>query len=161
MATPRRRAAILVALPLFLSVCGPSPTRSGDLRRVVEVPGEPRSVVWAVQLSDLHLSAFHPERTADFRRHVGDALAMVNPALVLITGDLTGKLPPAFFVCVCLVVWFALRGLRSGFSSALGTTFSRLIIYIYICLLVFYSTVLICLCFSGKMAHCNCIAAKF
>ncbi|KXG34890.1 hypothetical protein SORBI_3002G104600 [Sorghum bicolor] len=89
MATPRRRAAILVALPLFLSVCGPSPARSGDLRRVVEVPGEPRSVVWAVQLSDLHLSAFHPERTADFRRHVGDALAMVNPALVLITGDLT------------------------------------------------------------------------
>ena len=127
MASPRRGAAIpratsslrdlllLVALPLLLSVCGPSPTHGGDLRRVVEVPGEPRSVVWAVQLSDLHLSAFHPERAADFRRHVGDALAMVYPALVLITGDLTGKLP-AFF-CVCLVVWFALRGLGSGSSS--------------------------------------------
>jgi len=128
MASPRRGAAIpratpslrdlllLVALPLLLSVCGPSPTHGGDLRRVVEVPGEPRSVVWAVQLWDLHLSAFHPERAADFRRHVDDALAMVYPALVLITGDLTGKLP-AFFVCVCLVVCFALRGLGSGSSS--------------------------------------------
>jgi hypothetical protein len=33
---------------------------------------------------------------------------MVNPALVLITGDLTGKLPPAFFACVCLKFWLGL-----------------------------------------------------
>jgi predicted MPP superfamily phosphohydrolase len=92
----------------LLSGCGPSPARGGDLRRVVEVPGEPRSVVWAVQLSDLHLSSFHPERAADFRRHVGDALAMVKPGLVLITGDLTRKLPPAFFACVCLKFWLGL-----------------------------------------------------
>ncbi|CAL5089792.1 unnamed protein product [Urochloa decumbens] len=94
MASPQRRrpAALLLALPLLLSVCGAVRARGGggDLRRVVEVRGEPGgSVVWAVQLSDLHLSAFHPERAADFRRHVGDALALVNPALVLITGDLT------------------------------------------------------------------------
>ncbi|OEL16685.1 putative metallophosphoesterase [Dichanthelium oligosanthes] len=87
---PRLRA-LLFALPLLLSVCGAVRARGGggDLRRVVEVPGEPGSVVWAVQLSDLHLSVFHPDRAADFRRHVGDALAIVNPALVLITGDLT------------------------------------------------------------------------
>ncbi|KAF8731678.1 hypothetical protein HU200_015607 [Digitaria exilis] len=86
----RRPAAFLFALRLLLSVCGAARAcGGGDLRRVVEVPGEPGSVVWAVQLSDLHLSAFHPERAADFRRHVGDALAMVDPALVLITGDIT------------------------------------------------------------------------
>ncbi|KAL6646432.1 hypothetical protein ACP70R_018040 [Stipagrostis hirtigluma subsp. patula] len=86
---PRFRALLLllVALPLWLS--GGAPAHAGDLRRVVDVPGEPRSVVWAVQLSDLHFSAFHPDRAADFRRYVGGALAMVNPALVLITGDLT------------------------------------------------------------------------
>ncbi|KAF8755347.1 hypothetical protein HU200_011331 [Digitaria exilis] len=41
-------------------------------------------------LSDLHFSVHHPERAYDFRRYVGPALAMVNPDLVLITGDLTG-----------------------------------------------------------------------
>uniref|UniRef100_A0A0E0Q6K2 Uncharacterized protein n=1 Tax=Oryza rufipogon TaxID=4529 RepID=A0A0E0Q6K2_ORYRU len=91
-APPRLRAypLALFFLPVALLgvLAGAAPIR-GDLRRVVEVEGEPRSVVWAVQLSDLHLSAFHPERAADFRRHVGGALAMVNPSLVLITGDLT------------------------------------------------------------------------
>ncbi|KAJ1288863.1 hypothetical protein BS78_02G120400 [Paspalum vaginatum] len=101
MASPGRRAAsqqasprlrvrdLHVALLLVFSICGAAHARGGDLRQVVEVPGEPSSVVWAVQLSDLHLSPFHLERAADFRRYVGDALAMVNPALVLITGDLT------------------------------------------------------------------------
>lgn len=90
----RRPPAVLFAVGLLLSVCGAVRAGGGgDLRRVVEVPGEPGSVVWVVQLSDLHLSAFHPERAADFRRHV------VNPALVLITGDLTGRLP-ALFLCV-------------------------------------------------------------
>ncbi|TVU39676.1 hypothetical protein EJB05_13108, partial [Eragrostis curvula] len=79
----------LLLVPLALSLSGAAPACCGDLRRVMEVPGEPSSVVWAVQLSDLHISTFHPDRAADFRRHVGDALAMVKPALVLITGDLT------------------------------------------------------------------------
>uniref|UniRef100_A0A0E0LJ96 Uncharacterized protein n=1 Tax=Oryza punctata TaxID=4537 RepID=A0A0E0LJ96_ORYPU len=95
-APPRLRAhhPLVLFLPVALLgvLAGAVPVRGGgggDLRRVVGVEGEPRSVVWAVQLSDLHLSAFHPERAADFRRHVGGALAMVNPSLVFITGDLT------------------------------------------------------------------------
>jgi hypothetical protein len=63
---------------------------SGDERAVVEVSGAPDGVVWVVQLSDLHFSVHHPERAYDFRRYVGPALAMVNPDLVFITGDLTG-----------------------------------------------------------------------
>ncbi|XP_015695409.1 putative metallophosphoesterase At3g03305 isoform X2 [Oryza brachyantha] len=86
------RLLLPIAIPFLLGALAAAVLvrgGGGDLRRVVEVEGEPRSVVWAVQLSDLHLSAFHPDRAADFRRHVGGALAMVNPSLVLITGDLT------------------------------------------------------------------------
>lgn len=61
-------------------------------RAIIDVEGGPDSVVWVVQLSDLHFSVFHPERARDFKRVVGPSLAMINPSLVLITGDLTGIL---------------------------------------------------------------------
>ncbi|CAK7325973.1 unnamed protein product [Dovyalis caffra] len=57
--------------------------------RVIEVKGGPESVIWIVQLSDLHFSVHHPERALDFKKIVGPALKMINPSLVLITGDLT------------------------------------------------------------------------
>ncbi|KAJ1443587.1 Metallo-dependent phosphatase-like [Sesbania bispinosa] len=57
--------------------------------RVIEVKGGPDSVVWVVQLSDLHFSVHHPDRALDFNKYVGPALSMINPSLVLITGDLT------------------------------------------------------------------------
>ncbi|XP_042509399.1 putative metallophosphoesterase At3g03305 [Macadamia integrifolia] len=58
-------------------------------RTIIDVEGGPDSVIWAVQLSDLHFSVFHPDRAVDFERLVGPALAVINPSLVLITGDLT------------------------------------------------------------------------
>ncbi|XP_057960566.1 putative metallophosphoesterase At3g03305 isoform X2 [Malania oleifera] len=61
----------------------------GAGRRVVDAKGGPESVVWVVQLSDLHFSMFHPDRAHDFRSLIGPALSMINPSLVLITGDLT------------------------------------------------------------------------
>ncbi|KAJ6311996.1 hypothetical protein OIU77_013700 [Salix suchowensis] len=57
--------------------------------RVIEVKGGPESVIWIVQLSDLHFSVHHPERALDFKKIVGPVLKMINPSLVLITGDLT------------------------------------------------------------------------
>ncbi|KAJ8753039.1 hypothetical protein K2173_011807 [Erythroxylum novogranatense] len=57
--------------------------------RVIKVEGGPESVIWVVQLSDLHFSVHHPDRAFDFRNIVGPALSMINPSLVLITGDLT------------------------------------------------------------------------
>lgn len=56
---------------------------------VIEPKGTPDSVVWVVQLSDLHLSVHHPNRAHDFTNLVGHALSFINPSLVLITGDLT------------------------------------------------------------------------
>ncbi|XP_068646398.1 putative metallophosphoesterase At3g03305 [Aristolochia californica] len=58
-------------------------------RSTIEIQGGPDSVVWVVQLSDLHFSVFHPERAIDFARIVGPALALIRPSLVMITGDLT------------------------------------------------------------------------
>lgn len=59
---------------------------------VIEPKGTPDSVVWVVQLSDLHLSVHHPNRAHDFTNLVGHALSIINPSLVLITGDLTGTI---------------------------------------------------------------------
>ncbi|MQM10396.1 hypothetical protein Taro_043292, partial [Colocasia esculenta] len=106
---------VLPFLLCFLSLFSRSATASDPpygTRSVVDVEGGPASVVWVVQLSDLHFSVFHPkravdftrllsdlhfsvfhpERAVDFTRLVGPALAMIKPSLVLITGDLTGSL---------------------------------------------------------------------
>ncbi|TVU36219.1 hypothetical protein EJB05_18143 [Eragrostis curvula] len=84
----RGKRLLPLLLPLFAAAVAPHAV-ARDQREVVEVSGAPEGVVWVVQLSDLHFSVHNPERAYDFRRYVGPALAMVNPALVLITGDLT------------------------------------------------------------------------
>lgn len=48
-------------------------------------------LVWFIQLSDLHISKYHPERAADLKNKVAAALSLIQPSLVLVTGDLTGK----------------------------------------------------------------------
>ncbi|CAM6062583.1 unnamed protein product [Sphagnum tenellum] len=49
----------------------------------------PANVVWVVQLSDLHISKWIPERSKALRKSLGHALQFIKPALVWITGDLT------------------------------------------------------------------------
>ncbi|XP_010916512.1 putative metallophosphoesterase At3g03305 [Elaeis guineensis] len=46
-------------------------------------------VAWVVQVSDLHLSAFHPERAEDLVSRLASALRVIRPSLLLITGDIT------------------------------------------------------------------------
>jgi hypothetical protein len=85
-----RRKRFLQLPLLLLAAAVAAQAIANNRMGVVGVPGAPEGVVWVVQLSDLHFSVHHPERAYDFRRYVGPALAMVNPSLVLITGDLTG-----------------------------------------------------------------------
>lgn len=84
---------IVLILSGFLTICRANPRVERDdaklLSRVVKNCGS-ESVVWVVQLSDLHFSVHHPDRALEFSRLVGPALAVINPSLVLITGDLTG-----------------------------------------------------------------------
>ncbi|XP_020592068.1 putative metallophosphoesterase At3g03305 [Phalaenopsis equestris] len=87
-----RRAMAVAACSFFFLLLIQTSVSSASLdrrRTIVEVEGGPDGVVWVVQLSDLHFSVFHSERAVDFKRFIGPALSMINPALVLITGDLT------------------------------------------------------------------------
>ncbi|ONM35746.1 putative metallophosphoesterase [Zea mays] len=84
-----RGKRILPFLLVIIAAAAAPSAMPRDEREVVVVSGAPDGVVWVAQLSDLHFSVHHPERAYDFRRYVGPALAMVNPDLVLITGDLT------------------------------------------------------------------------
>ncbi|XP_047056376.1 putative metallophosphoesterase At3g03305 [Lolium rigidum] len=86
---PHGNRLLPILLALLAAAASTPSSVYGDERAVVEVSGAPDGVVWVVQLSDLHFSVHHPERAYDFRRYVGPALAMVNPDLVFITGDLT------------------------------------------------------------------------
>ncbi|OAY69196.1 putative metallophosphoesterase [Ananas comosus] len=103
MATLEKRRVLLLLLLLTLASRtfssssdangGGGRGGGGGAAEVIEVGerGSPRRwpVVWAVQVSDLHFSVFHPERALDFKRYAGPALSLINPSLVLITGDLT------------------------------------------------------------------------
>ncbi|GLT66751.1 hypothetical protein SLA2020_391000 [Shorea laevis] len=92
------KMSILILIVLYLAASisyaqqdheSSSSSETKSQRRVIDVKGGPESVVWVVQLSDLHFSVHHPDRAVDFRDLVGPALSIINPSLVLITGDLT------------------------------------------------------------------------
>ena len=96
---------------LFVALILQGIDADSNRRREIEIKGGPDSVVWVVQLSDLHFSVHHPDRARDFENFVGSVLSYINPSLVLITGDLTG-----------LPLWLSLPFLLiiscfSGFSS--------------------------------------------
>ena len=61
-----------------------------DSPDVVEVENGPPGVVWAVQMSDIHISKWVPERGHALRKSLGRTLKIINPAVVLVSGDLTG-----------------------------------------------------------------------
>ncbi|XP_027353110.1 putative metallophosphoesterase At3g03305 [Abrus precatorius] len=85
---PRRGSYTNLLLVIAIAfLCGVSVVATNE--RVTHIKGDPNSVVWVVQLSDLHFSVHHPNRALDFTDHVGPTLSIINPSLVLITGDLT------------------------------------------------------------------------
>ncbi|KAL9402278.1 hypothetical protein Peur_006127 [Populus x canadensis] len=89
--------------------------------RVIEVKGGPESIIWIVQLSDLHFSVHHPERALDFKRIVAPALKMINPSLVLITGDLTdGKSKDLLTMKQNEVEWIEYRNVMEDVARRSG-----------------------------------------
>eukprot|EP01018_Ginkgo_biloba_P006019 Gb_41602 [translate_table: standard] len=96
MASVRLRMGVLICAGLVWGSCyatvediGFHHEESGVSREIFYLKGEPSDVAWVVQVSDLHISSYHPERSEDLRRLLAPALKMIQPSLVLITGDLT------------------------------------------------------------------------
>lgn len=94
---PKIMGGLVFALIIFLLVYTNQTKNAGfdsrsqnNERLIINLKGSPHDVVWIVQFSDLHFSVHHPERALDFQNLVGPTLAMINPSLVFITGDLTG-----------------------------------------------------------------------
>ncbi|XP_024520040.1 putative metallophosphoesterase At3g03305 [Selaginella moellendorffii] len=81
MAPIWRLPVALIALALFARI------RCEETE--IDFSDAPDAVAWAVQISDLHVSVFHPNRAEDLEILASRFLALVRPALVLVTGDLT------------------------------------------------------------------------
>ncbi|CAN6295695.1 unnamed protein product [Urochloa humidicola] len=79
----------LLFLVLLLPLCSSWPPADDDAasvsRSVFPMDGD---VAWVVQVSDLHISAYSPERAADLAL-LGTALRAIRPHLLLVTGDIT------------------------------------------------------------------------
>lgn len=103
----RRLLLHTILLNLFVSALtknefDSNPANGVEETRVVKVDGGPPGVVWVVQVSDIHISRLVPERGRALRRALGHALQLIKPAIVLISGDLTGVLfsfPPISLLC--------------------------------------------------------------
>ncbi|KAL5217355.1 hypothetical protein ABZP36_018039 [Zizania latifolia] len=80
---------VLLVLLVLPPLCAPWPV--GDDEAAVARSAFPMDgdVAWVVQVSDLHISAYHPDRADDLASLLGPALRAIRPHLLLVTGDIT------------------------------------------------------------------------
>ncbi|XP_032636103.2 transmembrane protein 62 isoform X2 [Chelonoidis abingdonii] len=97
---PGRMLRLLVGLlaaalaALLLDWCGQAGPQHLSQRRSFArepAPGaEATNLFWVVQVSDIHISRFRdPKRVPDFEKFCSETIDIIQPVLVLVTGDLT------------------------------------------------------------------------
>ncbi|KAM9293908.1 transmembrane protein 62 [Gastrophryne carolinensis] len=85
-------AALLLAVVLgrYSSSGRRVPLRVRRIQDTLSPGKELTNVFWAVQVTDIHVSKFlDPERVEEFQSFCSESLSIIEPALVLVTGDLT------------------------------------------------------------------------
>ncbi|CAM6101049.1 unnamed protein product [Calypogeia fissa] len=82
-------AVTFIALVAFPVEANFGKTVSRAVHRLRRSETRPSGVTWVVQLSDLHLSLYYPERAQAFEKLMPPIIAMIQPSLVIVSGDLT------------------------------------------------------------------------
>lgn len=85
----KRICGILLAVCFLFFVVTEGASNFGDEEKaVVAMEGAPPGVAWVVQMSDVHLSKWTPSRGRALRKALSQALKLIQPAIVVVSGDL-------------------------------------------------------------------------
>ena len=118
----------LVLLPTPCSSWRPADDDDASVSRsVFPMDGD---VAWVVQVSDLHISTYNPERAAELAL-LGTALRAIRPHLLLVTSDITGEPSALLFLDLKILTSDSATCIQTSHYGALSRAHGYLFIYLF------------------------------